>query len=124
MVAQVLRTSLGDDSFFAFIEHDDTIRHRVDTRQLVGDNDKRHAKTLPKPEYESVEFRRRHRIETRGRLIEKKHGRVERHRPRDGRALLHTAADFGGQMAAKALQSHQLELHPRNYIPRLPRAAA
>ena len=84
----------------------------------MGDNDKGHAEAFPKAEYEGIELRGRHRIKSRGRLVEKEHRRIERHGARNGRALLHATADLGGQVAAKSLQSHQLELHPGNDIAR------
>ena len=36
VIAQILRTSLGDDPFFAFVEHDDAIGHGIDTWPTRG----------------------------------------------------------------------------------------
>ena len=109
MVAQVLRTTLSSDPFFALVEHDHTVGHGVDTWQLVRDDDKGHAESFPKAKDEGIELGRSYRIEARGRLVKKEHRRVEGHGARNGGALLHATADLGGQVAAKTLQSDQLQ---------------
>ena len=116
MVAQVLRPTFGNDSLLALVEHNDTVGEGIDTVQFMGDNHKGHSESFAKPKDESIELGRSYRIQSRGRLIEKEHRGIKRHRSRNRGAFLHTAADLGGQVTAKALQSYQFEFHPRNDI--------
>ena len=62
---------------FSLVEHDHTVGHRVDTWQLMRDNDKCHAEAFPKAEDERINLGRGYRIETRRRLIQKEHRRVK-----------------------------------------------
>ena len=47
--------------------------------------------------------------------------RVERHRARDRRALLHAARDLVRQVPGECVEPDQLELHPRDEIDRVGR---
>src|SRR6185437_6001678 len=69
-VAKLAGIALCDDTLDAAIEHDDTIGDREDARQLVRDDDERHAEVSRQAQDERVELGRRDRIETGGRLVE------------------------------------------------------
>src|SRR5438552_3178108 len=117
-VAKHLRIALGDDALRPLVEHDDAIGDRVDAGELVRDDDEGDVQAAGQPPDQGIELRRSDRIQARRRLVQEQDSRIERHRPRDRRALLHPAADLGRHMAAERLETDQLELHARDQVHR------
>ncbi len=120
-VAQHARIAFGDDALLALVEHDHAIGDREDARELVRDDDERHAEVLGQAADQRVERRRRDGIEARRWLVEEQDHRIERHCARDRRALLHAARDRDRQMSGELLEPHQRELHPADQVDRLGR---
>ena len=114
----------------ALVEHDHAVGDREDARELVRDDHERDAEVVGQPPDQRVELGRGDRVEPGRRLVEEQDRRVERHRARDRRALLHAAGDLGRQVAGELLEPDELELHPRDQVDRvggrgrcIPRAA-
>ena len=67
---------------------------------------------------------RGHRIESGARLVEKEYRRLERHRARDGGALLHAAGEVRRHLLRRVPKAHKLKLHQRKRATRCSRQAA
>jgi hypothetical protein len=93
---------------------DDAVDRREHARQVVRDDDEGHAEVLGEPAHRGVERRRRDRVEAGVRFVEEQDRRVERHRARDARALLHAARDLARQVAGEPVEADQRELHARD----------
>ena len=71
------------------VQKDAVVGDREDAGQLVGNHDDRCAKIRAQLEDQIVEQARANRIESGRRLVEEQDVRIERHRTRQPRALLH-----------------------------------
>ena len=116
LVAQLARIAFGDDALLAAVEHDHAVGDREDARQLVRDDDERDAEVARESPDQRVELGGRDRIEARRRLVEEQDHRIERHRARDRRALLHAARDLRRQVAGERTEADERQLHPRDQL--------
>ena len=84
---------------------------KIEARSCADHHD-RGPEVLVDLEDQLVEPAGRDRIQPRRRLVEEQEIRIERHRPRQPRPLLHAAGELVGVQVLEAGEAHQRELEP------------
>src|SRR5262245_41257433 len=117
-VPQLERISARDDAVCSAVDHDAVPGDREDARQLVADEDRRHAQAPIQDQDQLVELDRADGVEAGRGLVEEEERRIERQRAGDAGSLAHSPGELGGEMVLEALQADEPKLRAHDDVDR------